>query len=654
VTAKRRRAWAASGAALAAAAALSIAAPSKAATYYTAGVVVWGDGAEGIGAPPEGLTNVVAVAAGAQHSVALVHGGTVVVWGGNDYGQLDVPAGLSDVVYVSASTRHTLAAKSDGTVVGWGDGHVVPPGLTDVVAVAAGSENVALKSDGTVVAWRHDGTPSTDVPDGLSGVIRVASSTTHNLVARNDGTVVTWGAAGDPALAVPPGLNQIWEVAAGESYSLAVTHYGTIVAWGDPSSGVTTVPAAIYQGVHSISAGPSHDLAVTEDGQLFAWGSDEFGQISPPPLPAPPAWVAAGSRHSVLIVENLAPSIEVPPDMVVKGDAGLGGVVDFEVTVTDPDSKGASATCVPASGSVFPLGTTVVTCTATDGNKSATAQFSVLVGDVPGPPGGGSVRHSIDSAWVSTGRAAAHGSAIDTYGAFLFDAAGYTGTYVLDNDGSIGLGKLETGHQYYAVIVAHNRFGWGQSTITPWFTPGSPTRPSASAAVAGDGSVHVAWKPHPSTAGVDLYVALAYEAGAYTGKWALACGTCKGATIFGLTNGKEYTVRVHARNAAGLGQAIETNSVTAGTPLLRGLKSVKREAGSATIEWHPGTDNGAPIDAHLVLVFSTGGAYTGTYALVCGTCTQATITGLGPGYYQLVVYAHNARGLSAPVVSRVV
>jgi hypothetical protein len=59
---------------------------------------------------------------------------------------------------------------------------------------------------------------------------------------------------------------------------------------------------------------------------------------------------------------------------------GAGEVVIFTVTATDDLDPSPSVVCTPPSGSVFPPGTTVVTCTATDasGNQS-TCQFPVTL-----------------------------------------------------------------------------------------------------------------------------------------------------------------------------------------------------------------------------------------------------------------------------------
>jgi len=44
----------------------------------------------------------------------------IVVWGASGDGQTNLPGGLTNVVAVSAGARHGLALKADGTVLAWG------------------------------------------------------------------------------------------------------------------------------------------------------------------------------------------------------------------------------------------------------------------------------------------------------------------------------------------------------------------------------------------------------------------------------------------------------------------------------------------------------------------------------------------------------
>lgn len=79
----------------------------------------------------------------------------------------------------------------------------------------------------------------------------------------------------------------------------------------------------------------------------------------------------------VTVTDATAPALTLPGDLAEV--AGPGGVVvEFEATATDAVDGDVPVTCSPASGSVFPLGDTVVTCTASDAaGNTATGTFTV-------------------------------------------------------------------------------------------------------------------------------------------------------------------------------------------------------------------------------------------------------------------------------------
>lgn len=192
-------------------------------------------------------------------------------WGANASGQLIVPAGLSDVIALSAGSNHTLALRTDGTVAAWGgNGYgqtAVPTGLNNAVAVAAGNQfSLALKSDGTVVRW---GSNSYSLPAGLNGVIAIAAGGSA-LALKSDGTVVPL----DSSATSPAGLTDVVAIAAGDSHYLALKSDGTVVAWGNYSYyGQTNVPAGL-SGVVAIFAGGNQSAALKADGRLVLWGEN--------------------------------------------------------------------------------------------------------------------------------------------------------------------------------------------------------------------------------------------------------------------------------------------------------------------------------------------------------------------------------------------
>jgi len=71
----------------------------------------------------------------------------------------------------------------------------------------------------------------------------------------------------------------------------------------------------------------------------------------------------------------------VPSDISVEADGSAGAVVDWPApTAVDDTDPAPAVACDPASGSLFGVGTTTVTCTATDASgNAATAGFDVTV-----------------------------------------------------------------------------------------------------------------------------------------------------------------------------------------------------------------------------------------------------------------------------------
>ena len=85
--------------------------------------------------------------------------------------------------------------------------------------------------------------------------------------------------------------------------------------------------------------------------------------------------------------DETPPTITCPADVVQGNDPGLcSAVVAYPAPVAADNCPGVSVVCTQPSGSIFPVGTTNVSCTATDG-ASATAgcTFKVTVNDVQGP-----------------------------------------------------------------------------------------------------------------------------------------------------------------------------------------------------------------------------------------------------------------------------
>ena len=134
----------------------------------------------------------------------------------------------------------------------------------------------------------------------------------------------------------------------------------------------------------------SYDVSATDDrdpspkitctpasGTAFALGSttvtcnaqDEAGNNAEP------------GTFSVTVQDTTAPKLTVPTDMSTTATGADGAKVTYTATATDAVDTDPTVTCTPASGSTFPVGTTTVSCTASDdsGNTSPAATFKVSV-----------------------------------------------------------------------------------------------------------------------------------------------------------------------------------------------------------------------------------------------------------------------------------
>ncbi len=82
---------------------------------------------------------------------------------------------------------------------------------------------------------------------------------------------------------------------------------------------------------------------------------------------------------TVNVVDSTAPTLALPNGISVPGPSA-GTAVTYNASATDTVDGSVPVSCAPASGSVFPRGTTTVTCTATDSHQNtATGTFDVTV-----------------------------------------------------------------------------------------------------------------------------------------------------------------------------------------------------------------------------------------------------------------------------------
>jgi hypothetical protein len=149
---------------------------------------------------------------------------------------------------------------------------------------------------------------------------------------------------------------------------------GPVEATGPLTTVAYTVPTATdaVDGTDSVSCSPA-------PGTGFPVGSTTINCMSTD--------THGNTSHSsfhVIVQDTTAPSITVPSD-ITKEATGPMTPVTYTATATDAVGT-TSFSCVPPSGSSFPLGTTMVTCNASDAaGNSSSKSFHVTIQDTTGP-----------------------------------------------------------------------------------------------------------------------------------------------------------------------------------------------------------------------------------------------------------------------------
>jgi alpha-tubulin suppressor-like RCC1 family protein len=281
------------------------------------------------------LSGVKQLAVANEHALALLENGTVEVWGGGDYGELGngkggteyeeggkphihressrvpIPVeGLSNVIAVAAGGGSDFALLSNHTVVAWGEDHAGQLGLAEaapekcfnevkqelacstrplpvktagggvlehVQAISGGEEDAyAVLEDGHVMAWGanqlgqtgtggevlHVNTVPAEVKsastgEALTGVAAVASGGYHTLALLESGEVMGWGGAG-------PDL--------GEMGTPEKCKQKSCIKTAKPIKGLEGIKAS------SIAASEKSSFALS-GGKVYSFGKDEHGEL---------------------------------------------------------------------------------------------------------------------------------------------------------------------------------------------------------------------------------------------------------------------------------------------------------------------------------------------------------------------------------------
>jgi hypothetical protein len=175
------------------------------------------------------------------------------------YQQTNIPPGISNVIAISAYDN-VMAVKNDGSLVQWGSSAApatqVPPGVSNLVSIQTKQHTLGLKSDGTVVAWGFNDYGQCNAPAGLSNVVAIGIGFAHSVALRNDGTIVAWGMDAWGQASVPTGLSGVAALSAGANDNLVIATTPGIFISSQPQSILTNVGATVSFSIGASSGVP--------------------------------------------------------------------------------------------------------------------------------------------------------------------------------------------------------------------------------------------------------------------------------------------------------------------------------------------------------------------------------------------------------------
>ncbi len=258
---------------------------------------------------------------------------------------------------------------------------------------------------------------------------------------------------------------------------------------------------------------------------------------------------SASFKVTLTFVDTTPPAFSnVPGTITSEANGPAGSVVNYTTpTATDASDGPAIATCVPASGSTFPLGTSTVTCSATDAHgNTGTASFSVSVVDTTKPT---LIVPADRAVYADTPDGI---SAQSHYVAEFLSEAQAVDSVDPSPHVSSNAPDFFTVGVHVVIFTAYDASGNGISKgatleVRPMPAPGTPPLPTPPArtppkdvtglkADAGDKRVRLSWKIPD---GVD-HVVVTHQLSAGGDTQVVYTGSAESFTDRGLVNGLEY------------------------------------------------------------------------------------------------------------------
>jgi len=269
---------------------------------------------------------------------------------------------------ITSSGNSSIVGVPSGTALG----QLIETGVADstppVVSVPANIVSEATSSSGAVVNFTANATDNVDgslvptcIPSQGStfplGITTVTCSATDS--SNNTGT-------------------NNFNITVQDTTSPIVNVPANIIAEATSSSGASVVYTATATDTVDGSLVP---VCNPSSGSTFPFGTTTVS------CNATDSSLNTGTNtFTITIQDTTPPVITVPANIIAEATSPSGVTVTYTATAADAVDGSLVPICTSSSGSVFPFGTTVVACNATDSsNNTATNSFNITVQDSTPP-----------------------------------------------------------------------------------------------------------------------------------------------------------------------------------------------------------------------------------------------------------------------------
>ena len=178
-------------------------------------VFEWGSHTAAVGKliqKPANLERIVSLAGGLTHILGITSKGSVVGWGDNNDGKATPPEGLKNVIAIAANATCSVAATKDGALSWWGscpEYLTAKESLQNVTAIALTDSNAVAIVDGSLVIWGMKEDYSDVLEEDIviapvdSPILVISAGNDAFLASDQKGNVTSWGRNWDNTITIP-------------------------------------------------------------------------------------------------------------------------------------------------------------------------------------------------------------------------------------------------------------------------------------------------------------------------------------------------------------------------------------------------------------------------------------------------------------------